>query len=150
MGEESIRQICIHAHFALKTDSIRAKGISPWGRSCESEKDGKLAKASSWELMDQNYPRHKVWTKADKIAFFFLSLTPFLFHPSLPLSPPLLHPASQYETQTEKSICNAGIVSDSQFTPIFLCSCSCAWWRDKLIFFRATASILLKEYIKTR
>lgn len=146
MGEESIRQICIHAHFALKTDSIRAKGISPWGRSCESEKDGKLAKASSWELMDQNYPRHKVWTRADKIAFF--PPNPFSL-PSFP-SPPLTHPASQYETQTEKSICNAGIVSDSQFTPIFLCSCSCAWWRDKLIFFRATASILLKEYIKTR
>ena len=146
-GRGGIRQICFHAHFALKTDSIRAKGISPWGRSCESEKDGKLAKASSWELMDQNYPRHKVWTRADKIAFF--SANP-LFSPVPPSPPPLPHPASQYETQTEKSICNAGIVSDSQFTPILLCSCSCAWWRDKLIFFRATASILLKEYIKTR
>lgn len=145
-GSGCIQQICIRAHFLhWKQIPLRPKVFFPQSRSCESEKDGKLAKARSLELMDQNYPVTKFGWKLTKLLFFANPLS----LPSLPSSP-LIHPASQYETQTEKSICNAGIVSDLQFTPILLCSCSCAWWRDKLIFFRATASILLKEYIKTR
>lgn len=58
------------------------------GRSSEREEDGKLP---GGELMDQNYRRHKVWTRADKIAFSppFLSLLhPFPLPPSSALLPP--------------------------------------------------------------
>lgn len=80
---------CIENIFPLRFGGIFLP--SPLrGRSSEREEDGKLP---GGELMDQNYRRRKVWTRADKIAFslpLFLSL----LHPfPLPLSSaPFPHP----------------------------------------------------------
>lgn len=66
---------CIENIFPLRFGGIFLP--SPLrGRSSEREEDGKLP---GGELMDQNYRRRKVWTRADKIAFSSLFLS--LLHP---------------------------------------------------------------------
>lgn len=141
-----IWQTCNYTHFTLKTDAITHNEIPPSGRS---HRGGKWKmenwpRRAGWELMDQNYPRQKVLTRDDGIAF-----PPFL-HPSLPSCLPCTSHVSIQNADREIHLQHRHCQRLAIYTHSSLCSCSCAWWRDKLIFFHATASILLKEYIKRR
>lgn len=100
----------------------------------------KLLEVNRGELMDQNYPCQKVLTSADEIAFF----SPF----SNP--PPPLPPHLNIRHRKRNPSVTRPLSSPHNLHPFPLDACSCAWWRDKLIFFHVTASIILREYIKRR